>query len=214
MANVPGHQTPGPGVGEIIRLTDEGISEYIEFPADTFFLESLAQNDKFAKGVAYVPVQRQSGDNGEILETHIYEIRAGYKEAKHIIGPIESQHGTGLTVFGSALSSDGILYLCVFNKNAIIAFDLKNLPKPGEKALSFLEITDVPAPNDVCIDPNDENVLYIAGGTIRRLWFKMHFSNGKRGYKSGNLFVLYFFPSYLLLCLYLKLLLARFIVFG
>lgn len=175
---------PSPANGEIIRLTDEGISEFIEFPPDTFFMESIAQNPKYKKGVGYVPVQR-SWMNGkvEVRETHIYEIRVGYKEAKHVCGPLATGDGkVEVTVFGSALTSDGILYVCTFNKNAILGYDLNHVPsKPGEEFICCTEINDVPAPNDVCVDTKDESVLWVAGGTFRRLCCGLKFSNASFG---------------------------------
>jgi hypothetical protein len=178
-------EVPSPGSDDaIIRLTDEGISEFIDFPEDTVFMESIAQNQTYAKGVGYVPVQRNwvNATGVVVKETHIYEIRTDYKEAKHICGPLATPDGKiQVTVFGSALSSDGILYVCSFNKNAILGYDLKNVPPPGEEIVCCVEVTDVPAPNDVCIDAEDELVLWVAGGTFRRVCCTYKFSNASFG---------------------------------
>lgn len=168
--------------GEIVRFTDEGIAEYIELPEDTHFVESVAYNPKYAVGVGYVPVQRKI--NGKTLETHIYEIRPGMTEAKHLFGPITTSKGTDCTVFGSALTSDGILYLCAFNQNCVIDFDLKALPETadGEPVKCNLEIGPFPSPNDVCVDPEDERTIYVGGGTFRKIHLLfMEFTNSAYG---------------------------------
>ena len=78
--------------GEVIRLTDKDVgASYVEFPSDTFFLESLAQNTSYGNNIAYVPAQRLV-DGKE--ESHLYEIRPGMKEAKHVCGPIAAPDGS------------------------------------------------------------------------------------------------------------------------
>jgi hypothetical protein len=39
---------------------------------------------------------------------------------------------------------------------------------PGEAVPALFEITGLPAPNDISIDPKDPSVLYVAGGTMKR----------------------------------------------
>jgi hypothetical protein len=153
--------------GEVIRLTDKELGAYyVEFPSDTFFLESLAQNTSFAENVAYIPVQRLV-DGKE--ESHIYEIRPGMTQAKHLAGPIAAPDGsTDVTVFGSALDSKGVLYLCAFNRNSILGLDLTKLPEKPGLVKCGTEIEGLASPNDVCIDPKNESILYVAGGSFRR----------------------------------------------
>ena len=159
---------PCPGDdSEVFRITDEGIGSYIEFPPDTIFLESMAGNETFAPGVGYIVAQRKTGPDGQ-PESWVYEIRPGMEEAKELFGPLATEgEGTETTIFGSALTSDGILYLCCFNRNSLITYDLNNPPEPGLPALCNLEIPDLPSPNDMCFDPKDEKILYVCGGTFR-----------------------------------------------
>jgi hypothetical protein len=159
--------TPSPTTAPAIQLKDTGIASYIEFPEDTFFMESLAHNSAFSTDAAYVPVQRYV--NGR-EESHLYEVAPNMAEAKHVAGPICAPDGSiAVTIFGSALTSKGILYLCAFNRNSILALDLTKLPdKPG-KVVCELEVGELPSPNDVCIDPADESTLFVVGGTFRRL---------------------------------------------
>jgi len=172
MGNKP--TTPSPETDDsLFKLTDEGIAEYIEFPSDTHFMESMAHNPKYKKHIAYVPVQRSTGVGGT-NETYVYEICAGQPEAKLCFGPIATSDGTEITIFGSALTSKGLLYLACFNRNSLLLYDLENLPEnatvEGEHVICKMEIENLPSPNDVCIDPDDENVLYVAGGTFDSLW--------------------------------------------
>jgi hypothetical protein len=170
---------PSPADG-VIRLTDKDLgASYVEFPEDTFFLESLAQNTAYAPGVAYVPAQRLI--NGK-EESHLYEIRPGMTAAKHLAGPIAAPDGsTDVTIFGSALNSKGMLYLCAFNRNSIIGLDITKLPdEPGPVKCS-IEVEGLASPNDVGIDPKNESILYVAGGTFRRFCCCYEFANSVFG---------------------------------
>jgi hypothetical protein len=165
---------PSPAATGVKKLKDRGIGRYIEFPEDTIFMESLAQNSTYKAGVAYVPAQRLVEGK---LEMHIYEITAKSTGPTHLMGPLQVEDTIELTVFGSALSTTGILYLSAFNRNSIIAIDLEQPHNPK----SFLEIPDLPSPNDVCLDPDDESILYVAGGTFRNLCCCYEFSNPAYG---------------------------------
>lgn len=159
------------------KLTDAEIGyKYIEFPEDTFFMESLSQNSNF-DNLAYVPVQRYVHKKEE---SHVYTVTPDSETATHIAGPIAAPDGdTDCTIFGSALSDKGILYLCCFNRNSILALDLTEDITPGEP-VRCKEYPNVPSPNDVCIDPNDENSLYVCAGTFRDLMC-VEFSNAAYG---------------------------------
>lgn len=169
-----------PSSSKAIQLKDSEVGfSYIEFPEDTFFLESLAQNAAYKPGVAYVPAQRFV--NGE-EQSHLYEITASSKEAKHIAGPVAAPGGsTDVTIFGSALNSKGILFLCAFNRNSIITLDLNKLPDSPTLVECDSEIEGLASPNDVCIDPKNESILYTAGGTFRNLCCCIPFSNSAYG---------------------------------
>eukprot|EP00968_Pinguiococcus_pyrenoidosus_P024400 scaffold4635_cov267-Pinguiococcus_pyrenoidosus.AAC.23 len=78
-----------------------------------------------------------------------------------------------LTPFGTALTSDGRLWICVFNHSLVVEMDLKT----GE----ILNEVHVPAPNDVCIDPLDETVAYAAGGSQTTFCCCFTVTNATRG---------------------------------
>lgn len=168
-----------------IQLTDKDVGyEYIEFPDDTIFLESMSSNTKFKPHVAFVPAQRVVQGKEE---THLYEITPGQATAKHIAGPLKAPDGsTDVTVFGSALTSQGLWYLCAFNRNSILCIDLANqltLDDETEPApiTALWEVPDLPSPNDACFDPAKEHILYVVGGTFRSLGCGLEFSNSAKG---------------------------------
>lgn len=173
---------PCPGTIAPIKLKDKDVGySYIEFPEDTIFLESMSSNSKFRPHVAYVPAQRVV--NG-VEETHLYEITPGSPTAKHIAGPLAAPDGsTDVTVFGSALTSSGLWYLCAFNRNSILAIDLSKQISEGqpEHITALWEVPDLPSPNDACFDPDNESILYVVGGTFRSFGCGMEFSNSAHG---------------------------------
>jgi len=63
-----------------------------------------------------------------------------------------------VTVFGSDLTDDGILWLTIFNFNKIIAVDLV------KKELKH-QFDDIPCPNDLCISMENPHIIYVAGGS-------------------------------------------------
>lgn len=144
-----------PATTGVHKLKDTGIAHYVEFPSDTFFMESLAQNPNYKKGVAFVPAQRLVDGNEEV---HIYTITAKSTKAEHFMGPIVVDGTTKISAFGSALSSDGILWLCAFNRNSVIGIRCDT----PENSAAFVEIPGMPSPNDLCIDNEDESILYVA----------------------------------------------------
>jgi hypothetical protein len=176
------HKCPSPAKQPPIKLTDVDVGyKYIEFPDDVFFMESLAQNASFREGkICYVPVQRHV--NGE-EESHIYSISLDSDRAKHVAGPVTAPDGSAdITIFGSALSHDGVLYMCAFNRNSILAFDMKKLNENEEpkEMRCLIEYEGVPSPNDVCTDPKDPLSLYVCAGTFRNLGC-VEFSNAAYG---------------------------------
>ena len=174
------HEVSNPKIRPPVKLIDSDLGhKYVEFPDDVFFMESIAINNDFEEGVAYAPVQCYK--NG-VEESHLFRFTAADTSATHIAGPIAAPGGsTDVTVFGSALSSDGILYLCCFNRNSILYFDLKTLNPREVEYVECKEIPNVPAPNDVCVDPDDETILYAVGGTQRKLCYCVEFNNATHG---------------------------------
>lgn len=172
-------------VSKLHKVADKDVGyHYIELPPDTLFVESAAHNDLWEPGVAYVPVLRcMPGQNGQCRrETHLYEIRPG-KEAKHLGGPIEltTTKTRDVTIYGSHLTSTGILWMTFWNNNLLSFIDLKELPEDrGVLKTGPLEIP-VPAPNDLCVDPEDENILYIAGGSAKKVCCGIKFVSAAYG---------------------------------
>jgi hypothetical protein len=148
----------------VFELTDEGIARYVEFPSDTVFLESVASYE----GKLYAPAQRLIGPD-KSPQTFIYEVAPGMERAKEVMGPLEVEGSTRITVFGSSISSTGRMILCCFNRNSLLIYDMNELPALGSPAPCIDEIPDLPSPNDMCIDPNHENIVYVVGGTFRNI---------------------------------------------
>lgn len=156
-ANVPSPDSVPP-----IRLTDSQVGfSYVEFPADTFFMESLARNEVFDAETAYVPVERFA--NGR-EETHLYKMMSTSTVAEHVAGPIltPGDQSMDLTVFGSALSDTGVLYLALWNRNSILVCDLNDMPTVASTWTCQDEIKSIPAPNDVAVA--EDGTLFVAGG--------------------------------------------------
>jgi len=184
-------QIPCPGNANIIKLKDSDFAsyKYIEFPEDTIFLEAIAQNSIYKKGIAYIPAQRlveyHATNGGKIFkkETHLYAVAPHMTHAQHIAGPIATPCGsTEISIFGSHLNSQGILYMCAFNRNSILALDLTKLTEPPVFVECQFEIANIPAPNDLCIDPHNENVLYVAAGKMETMCcFDYKISNASSG---------------------------------
>lgn len=176
----PNTHIPSPINQPPIRINDDAVGySYIEFPQDTFFMESMAQNTDFRPHVTYIPVKRMV--NGK-EETHLYEITPGISFAKHLAGPIQTPDGsTDITVFGCVLSAKGILYLCAFNRNSVLALDLNKLPATPAAMKSDLEYEGVPSPNDISLDPQDETSLYVVGGTFKKVFGFKTFTNSILG---------------------------------
>mmetsp|Transcript_11371 Transcript_11371/g.32644 ORF Transcript_11371/g.32644 Transcript_11371/m.32644 type:complete len:439 (+) Transcript_11371:170-1486(+) len=165
---------PVPDTPNYHKWTDADVgAEYIEFPEDTVFMESAAMNAAYKPGVAYIPCQRvlPTDDGDTVLESFVYSIDpANSKEATLVIGPLANPYGDkDVTIFGSALTSTGLLILCCFNRNSLLVYDLETVEQgDGMTPVSCeLEIPDLPSPNDVCVDPKDETLLYVAGGSFR-----------------------------------------------
>ena len=175
---------------EVVRLTDKEVEcTFLEFPQDTFFMEAMAINEGYKQGlVGVVPVLRNV--NGK-KEGHIYEISAPlnnetdneggsskHDQPKHLCGPVKTMDGDAAnTLFGCALTSKGILYICVWNKNLVIRLDL-NSNSAEEACCATMEIP-VACPNDVSIDPNNEDILYTAGGQEGRFGIVNNASYGR-----------------------------------
>ena len=130
-----------------------------------YFVESCACNEKFdidrndGKKNIYLAVQ------SEDMKISIRSIDVSNPNATGDtveVPTVALRDGTDkLTAFGSRLSDSGIMWLCIFNRNAIIGVNILT------KRVDY-EFNNVPCPNDLCISTVDPGLLYIAGGASVR----------------------------------------------
>ena len=126
---------------------------------DFDFLESCSCSDKFDiirndqnKNV-YFPVLSKE-------KLYIYQVSIN-KEVDNVtvLMQVILKDGTEkLSCYGSKLSDQGILWLCIFNLNMVIGCDLNT-----KKVIH--EFVNIPAPNDLCLSKTDSNIIYCACGT-------------------------------------------------
>lgn len=105
------------------------------------------------------------------------------KEARHVCGPIALQNGClDVSIWGAALSSAGILYLCAYNHNLIIDIDLAHIINSGADGITKPNL-QIPAdaPNNVTIDPKDESILYVGAGSRIQILPNFVFTNPEWG---------------------------------
>jgi len=140
-------------------------ASYIDLPEDFEFVESAAFDEGFDSDKFYVPVQR----NG--CQTFIYSASLSSKAVSLVCGPItlkddkwSEEEKVQLTAFGSELDSNGRMWLCIFNRNLVVSIDLKSKNPIVEQEI------EVFAPNDICIDPRDPDILYAVVGKKRALF--------------------------------------------
>jgi hypothetical protein len=115
-------------------------------------------------------------------ESHLYKIHPGMTQAKHLADPIAApDRSTDVTIFGSVHNTTGMLYLCAFNCNSILGLDLTKLPKEPSLVKCSMEIKGLALPNDVCINPKNESILYLVGGSFWRFCCCYEFSNSAFG---------------------------------
>lgn len=62
-----------------------------------------------------------------------------------------------ITCYGSELSSKGIMWLAIFDRNMVLGFDLVT------KTVKH-QFNCIPCPNDLAICSKDEDIIYVAGG--------------------------------------------------
>jgi hypothetical protein len=138
---------------------------FIELPPETIFVESIAYNPQYSDDTVYVIGQQPSGTS---VESFLYAVNVPDGTVTRLgDGPLKLPEGVGvstkLTFFGSALTDSGILYATAFNRNSVLYYDLA-----GTNLTTALgEITNLPSPNDLALDPDDPSSLYVAGGTFR-----------------------------------------------
>jgi hypothetical protein len=128
--------------------------------SDVTFVESVACNRdwdakrKDGKAMVYFP----TSSNGQ-LSVRAFDVNEQLPVTSLVMN-VSLGHDcpSDLSSYGSKLSADGILWVCVFNANKVVGIDLKS--KSVKSVLS-----DIPCPNDLCFDSADPNILYVAAGT-------------------------------------------------
>lgn len=126
---------------------------------DFSFIESCASNAKFDKlrndGMSNIYLAVQNKDMKVSIRS--IDVNNNSVVTDTVVMNLSLQDGTDeLTVFGSDLTDDGILWLSVYNVNKVIALDLV-------KKQRIYQFDDIPCPNDLCISMEDPNIIYIAG---------------------------------------------------
>ena len=117
------------------------------------FVESCAYNKIFDADNFYVPVQHTDSS------CHIYKVSVsdGSKKAERLHQVVKKSDGEKMiSPFGSALSDEGVLWLCCFNENMVCGVDLSS----GEMVVEGTE----PAPNDICVS-DDGKYVYAGSGS-------------------------------------------------
>ena len=125
------------------------------------FVESSCANNEFDKlrndGEAriYFPVQVEGG-RVFIKYFNILDPEAEVVNVMQVI--LKGKNGDIITVFGSKLSSKGIIWLAVFDKNCIVGIDVTT------KELIH-QFDNISSPNDLCINQTNEDIIIVAGGS-------------------------------------------------
>ena len=83
-------------------------------------------------------------------------VRLRYAKCVTCVEVVKKDGETDISPFGTALSDDGVLWLCCFNESMVMAIDLNTGENLCEAA--------VPAPNDVCLS-EDGKYAYAACGS-------------------------------------------------
>mmetsp|Transcript_33262 Transcript_33262/g.100257 ORF Transcript_33262/g.100257 Transcript_33262/m.100257 type:complete len:478 (-) Transcript_33262:162-1595(-) len=152
----------GAGNWQDVDTSKPGAVRFARLPKDTFrFVESTAYNATFDPTHAYIPVQHDD------LDTHIYKIDIspgeGDVEPEYVAHVLSKNGEDDLTPFGSALSPEGVLWICMFNVNMVLGYDLVKGEVVGE--------VKCPAPNDVCLNSDGTKMWAGCGSRMGKVVF-------------------------------------------
>ena len=120
-----------------------------------YFVESCCYNKAFDADHVFVPVQHQDR-TCSIYKVNIRDRTPGVDNSVLLQKVVKKDGETDISPFGTALSDDGVLWLCCFNESMVMAIDLNTGENLCEAA--------VPAPNDVCLS-EDGKYAYAACGS-------------------------------------------------
>lgn len=156
---------------------------YVSLGKHTSFVESCACNANFDPNRIFVAVQSQQ-NKLYVKSLDVTNPGAGFQDVMQVTldqeqnrrsdarsgsfthedhtSPQARKHEahdtTELTCYGSKLSDNGILWMCIFNKNMVIGVDVT-------KQVLHRAFADLPCPNDLCISKTTPDTLYVVCGT-------------------------------------------------
>ena len=150
------------GAGNWQEVDAAGHVRFVELPKDTFrFVESVCYNALYDKENVYVPVQHND------LDCYVYKFSLAAGEGAitpELIGHVLLKNGEDdITPFGSALSPDGVMWICMFNVNMVVGYDLKTKAVVGQ--------VKCPAPNDVCLNADGTKMWAGCGSRMGKIVF-------------------------------------------
>uniref|UniRef100_A0A7S0MIW9 Uncharacterized protein n=1 Tax=Cryptomonas curvata TaxID=233186 RepID=A0A7S0MIW9_9CRYP len=127
---------------------------------DISFVESSCCNSEWdasrkdGKAMVYFPTMSADGQ----LCIRAFDVSAE-KPTTSIVMTVSlgNDSSSMLSCYGSKLSAQGIMWMCMFSANKVIGVDL------ATKKMSH-EFSGIPCPNDLCLDSKDSNSIYVAAG--------------------------------------------------
>ena len=134
------------------RHVDDTQAWYAPLSEDFYFVESCCKNEGYDDKCVFIPVQHKD------FTCHIYKLDVTVigSVPERLMQVIKPDGEVEISPFGSALSKDGVMWICAFNENKLLAVDMK------EKAV--VATIKCPAPNDVDLS-DDEKWVYAACGS-------------------------------------------------
>jgi hypothetical protein len=130
---------------------------------DFQFAESAAANAQYdearkdEKNMVYIVVQATdrtvSIQGFDLSDQNRNSLSPGFSVSGLLLGDASHE----ITPYGSILSDTGILALTAYNANFILGVDLNT-------GLTVFQVSNIPCPNDICFHPDNENILFVAGG--------------------------------------------------
>ena len=127
---------------------------------DVGFVESASCNSEWdasrkdGKAMVYFPTMSADGQ----LCIRAFDV-SEEKPTTSIIMTVSLGNDSSPTIscYGSKLSAQGMMWMCIFSANKVIGVDL------ATKKVSY-EFGGIPCPNDLCLDSKDSNSIYVAAG--------------------------------------------------
>ena len=102
----------------------------------------------------YFPIQKTDGT----VVIRAMDVSRPDAEVSHVMDVVLLDGTKRMTVTGCRLTTYGMLWMCINDLNRVIGCDLT-------KRVVAHEMKDVPGPRDLCCSDQDENILFVVGGT-------------------------------------------------